>query len=112
MKERLTVLVENNIVAKEIADYTLDVYNDFIVAKGLDGAPAEVFLTHLAMASQRIKDDEIVNYMDDAILADIKNFEKFDEVVELTNAILEKSIVVFPESEVQFLWLHMCNIIK
>lgn len=112
MKERLAVLVENDIVAKEIADYTLGVYNDFIVDKGLDGSPAEVFLTHLAMASQRIKDDNVVDYMDEAILADIKNFKKFDEVVEVTNNILEKSVVKFPESEVQFLWLHMCNILK
>ena len=112
METRLNILADNNIISIEIRDYCMDVYNDIIIKKELDGNATEVFLTHLAMASQRIKENNIVGQMDQAIRDEVLMFEKIDEVKELTEEILQDSVVKFPEVEIDFLWLHLCNVLN
>lgn len=110
MKERLDILVQNNIVDDHIAEYCMNIFNDILTPKNLVSNATEVFITHLAMASQRISKGDVVSNMDDAILEDIKTFERFEEVKNLTDIILETSHVIFPQSEIEFLWLHLCNV--
>lgn len=112
MDIRVGILLENDIITKEIADYVLAINEEIIVANNFDESASEVFITHLAMASKRIEDDNIVTQMDDFILDDIKKFDEFDEVKTMIDRILETSPVKFPQSEVEYLWLHMVNIFR
>ncbi|QIK70409.1 PRD domain-containing protein [Erysipelothrix sp. HDW6C] len=112
MEERLKVLRENNIIDQDVHDYCLNVYEGIIKREGLDSSAAEVLLTHLAMATQRIRNDDVVNAMDDFILDEIKMFADFERVQVLTTEILTDGVVEFPDSEMQFIWLHLSNVLR
>ncbi|NLC41332.1 MAG: PRD domain-containing protein [Erysipelothrix sp.] len=112
MKQRLTILLENHVITQEVYDFVLKIYEGIMKSEDLDGAPSEVFLTHLAMATQRIIDRNIVNEMEEMILNEVKASQYFDEAQRISNLIVEESDISIPESEQQYLWLHLSSALQ
>lgn len=110
MKERLEILRDGSVIDVEVFDDCMALDAGLMTLEGLNDLNAyQVAMTHLAMAMQRIKQGNIVEYMDDMILSEIKNSENYVDVVALTDKIVKEVHVDIPESEIQFLWLHILN---
>lgn len=90
---------------------TLAIY-EVIEDMGLENNASTVLLTHIAMASTRIEQGNIVGKMDENILTDIMNYEYIEEVKELGNTIGSICHVNIPEEEMDFIYLHLCNVIR
>lgn len=71
-----------------------------------------VFITHLAMASQRIQNKEPVEQVDDVIWEEVKNSEHCQEACKLLQEILLDAPCDIPEGECRFLIIHLCNILN
>lgn len=111
MKTRLKVLLDNKIISSDIYDFSLMSY-ETLLGESLKQSSLEVLITHLAMASERIRNGNPVDFMGDDILTAIKDDSDFNDAVRLTELILSNSDIEFPPSETQFMWLHMVNSLK
>lgn len=112
MKQRLAILLENHVITQEVYDYVLTIYEGIMHREELHEASSEVFLTHLAMATQRIVDRNIVNEMDETILNEVKASPYFSEAKRISDLVVEKSFITIPESEQQYLWLHLSSVLQ
>lgn len=112
LKERLTILLENNVITQDVFDYVLEVHEEIISVEKIDGSPMEVFLTHLAMATQRIVNQDIVNGMEEAILDDVKSSDYFEDAKRISDLIVQKSFITIPESEQHYFWLHLSSALQ
>ncbi|CAM4302746.1 PRD domain-containing protein [Erysipelothrix sp. D19-032] len=112
METRLNILLENNVIDAEVYEYAMKIFQEYALEHNWNETATEVFLTHLAMASQRIRNDDVVAPMDDFILNEIKESDHFASVLEVTEKILEHSQIPFPESEKQYIWLHLTNVLN
>lgn len=69
-----------------------------------------MFTTHIAMAIQRILNGDVENPLEEAVLEELRKeeaYEKADEVAEKIYDIIE---VEFPETEKEYLVVHLCNL--
>ncbi|NLW29420.1 MAG: PRD domain-containing protein [Erysipelothrix sp.] len=112
MDERLKILLDNNVISHDVYTFCLKVNEKIVQREQLDQSTATVFMTHLAMATQRIRDNNIVNPLDEFILKQVVSHEKYELAINLIDEILILSPVDYPESEKQYLWLHMCNVLQ
>lgn len=107
--ERINILLEANIISKEVADYVIkviDLFNEYTFDEG----KMEMFTTHLAMATQRTVDQNEELEFDDSIWSQIEMDPKFNQAVELFEMISNHSPVPYMESERKFLIMHLCNL--
>lgn len=111
--ERLSILEEAGLISNSICKYCMETV-DFILQKyeGLNEEKLAIFVTHLAMASQRILDNKIENPVDDSILESLKVEESYEEVLNLINRIVQNEVVTFPDTEIGYLKIHLCNLLK
>ena len=113
MIDRLKVLYDNSVIDTGVYEGCLKLHEGLMNEQELTSVNAyTVAMTHLAMALQRIKQDSIVNAMDEVVLNEIQKDELFDKVTELTHKVLLTIDVEMPESEVQYLWLHLMTVLK
>lgn len=113
MKTRLNILLENNVIDQSVYDETLEILDQIIIPKGLNECDATVvLLTHLAMATTRIKNDDVVAPMDGAIKEEIMKHPSITEVNGLVEEILSKYSTQYPLSEKDYVMLHVCNVIN
>ncbi len=107
--ERINILLEANIISKEVADYVIkviDLFNEYTFDEG----KMEMFTTHLAMATQRTVDQNEELEFDDSIWSQIELDPKFNQAKELFEKISSYSPVPYMESERKFLIMHLCNL--
>lgn len=113
MEMRLGILLDNNVIDKQSHDACLMVHNQIMKPKNLNKLESyQVAITHLAMALQRIKNDDIVGEMDGAILEEIVNAENFNLVKELSGEIISLMPIDIPQSEISYIWLHLLNLLN
>lgn len=76
----------------------------------MDEEKMAMFTTHIAMAIQRILNGDVENPLEEAVLEELRKeeaYEKADEVAEKIYDIIE---VEFPETEKEYLVVHLCNL--
>lgn len=113
MRERLKILQESAVIDEEVYVSCLELHEGLMADEALTRTNAyQVALTHLAMALQRIKQDNIVTGMDEAILSEIVADSLFEAVKELTDTVVKQLGNDIPDPEVQFLWLHFLTVLK
>lgn len=113
LKQRIQILYHGNVISKEVAEfveYTIDVMKEQLPE--LCEEKSEMFTTHLAMAAQRICEGKIAEALDDGIWKEVTSSEQFQRANEFYEKIILKPVVDFPESEKQYLLLHICNILN
>lgn len=113
MIERLNILLENNVIKREIYDEVLAVHKNIMTDLNLIESEAyDVALTHLAMALERVSEENIVESMDDGIYSQLHESEFINQAQDLTKKVVKQLKIEVPESEQQYLLLHFLNLIE
>lgn len=111
MIERLDILHDNNVISKKVYDHCVEIHNK-LFDDHMHKEAYNVFMTHLAMAYQRIVDGNIAEDMDEAMLDEIKTQEQFKEVLNLSDEILTYIDIEIPNSEMSYIYLHLTNLLR
>lgn len=72
----------------------------------------QVFLTHLAMACERMMNNEGVAHLPEAVLIEMRQNSNYQRAVAYVNNLITSCEVIFVESERNYLFLHMLTILK
>lgn len=110
MKERLDILYNSKTISEETYLLSLKIYRKYFENKNFDQDKVSVFITHFAMAVDRIKKGEFVDKFDATIIDQIKNSDAYDKALEYWNLIKAGMKIDIPESEEDYFILHLCNI--
>ena len=112
LKMRIQILKNGGVIGEDVAEFMNKVI-DMMAADypqvGMD--PAAMFTTHLAMALERIKKGEIVEMLDAEIFAEVEETPEYPEAIRFRDKMLAFCPVEFPESEAQFITMHICNML-
>ncbi len=113
LKQRIRILTDGGVIGADTAEFVMNVI-DMIEAEHpkVDADHAAMFTTHLAMAVERIKKGEIVDGMDDICWQQIAETPEFPEAQRFRDRMLPMSPIPFPESESQFILLHICSMLE
>ena len=112
LKTRIQILQMGGVIGDDVAEFmnkVIDMMASDYPQIGMD--PATMFTTHLAMALERIKKGEIVEALDAEIFAEVTECPEYPMAVEFRDKMLAFCPVAFPESEAQFIAMHICNML-
>lgn len=113
MENRLNVLYEANVIDEDIKDACMNIHRDIFVEKSLHKKEAyETLMTHLAMASQRIKEGLSVDKMDAVILNELKDQDLYEESQKFYGMIQSYFSFELPEEEKDYITLHLLNLLQ
>jgi transcriptional regulatory protein LevR len=73
---------------------------------------AAMFVTHLAIALERVSKAEPVAALDAMLLAEIVQNPHYADAQALATGLEKLWGVSFPESELGFIWLHLCTLLN
>lgn len=110
LKTRIEILVQGNVISKKVGDFAyevVDYLNEFYPQKN-----HEMLLTHLAMAVQRIIEDENLVELDEVMWDEVKADIHFTEAEKILHKIQERSFIEFPKNEQQYLMMHICSMLS
>lgn len=110
--ERVGILEDNGMISQKVACYSREIV-DLILSqiREVSQEKLEVLITHLAMAGKRAEEGIEENPIDGAILEAMKSETVYPEAIELRDKILSRTNIVFPETERDFLSVHLCNLL-
>lgn len=111
LNERLEILYSANMIEEKVVKFCQKVIE--ILFEERESYPKEsleIFVTHLAIATQRIIRNEAEADIDEAILNSLKKEEIFHEAERMLNKITSEIDIEFPSSEKNLLLIHLCNI--
>ncbi len=113
LNQRLDILEENHVICKKVADYSRNIV-DLILKEKPDAEEnkAAMFITHLAMAGQRVLDGVVEHPLDNALLDGIKKEPVYQRAEMLKEELLKETDIQFPEAERNFLTVHLCNLLS
>lgn len=113
LNRRLDILEENQVICRKVADYSRKVAERILEEKpDTEEDKAAMFITHLAMAGQRVLDHVKEHPLDGAVLDGIRKEAVYKKAVALRDELLQETDIPFPESEREFLTVHLCNLLS
>lgn len=113
MEQRLDILRDGKVIDEDISIACKQIHNKIFVLRNLQEVPSYVTLmTHLAMAAQRIKENNPVEAMDVNIIAELKKQDNYDEALAMTDEILSYFEFSIPVEEIDYIMLHLLNTLK
>ena len=109
--ERLDILEQAGLITPFVSEQAKKIV-ELITECGspMDEEKMAMFTTHIAMAIQSILNGDVENPLEEAVLEELRKeeaYEKADEVAEKIYDIIE---VEFPETEKEYLVVHLCNL--
>lgn len=110
LKFRIDILKDNGVITKDVQDFMYQVI-DYLADQypAVTQEQATMFITHLAMATQRILAGTIAEGMQAAIFEEVMKHAGYDNALQVLSYIEQHSVVKYPESERQYLVLHLCS---
>lgn len=109
---RIGILEENGIVGKKVADYAKNIVDQILTEfPDAEQDKMEMFITHLVMAGQRTVDGVVENPIDAALLEAMKEEPAYPGAIELRDKLLAQTDIEFPQTEKDFLSVHLCNLL-
>lgn len=113
IQEKLTILKENSVISDVVYDYAQEVLKYLEKKKIItDEDQADVFITHLAMATARQYTDENINAVDQLINNQIKADLKYEPAVNYWKEIAALAPVSFRENEADYFYLHLVTLLN
>lgn len=113
MYERIQILQVNGVISEKVADYTKSVVDRILSeVPEVEREKFEMFITHLAMAGKRAEEGTEENPIDEAVLQGMKEEEAYEKAVMLRDEFLAMTDIKFPETEQDFLSVHLCNFLS
>lgn len=112
LNQRLDILEENHVICKKVADYSKRAVERILEEKpDTEEDKAAMFITHLAMAGQRVLDGVEEHPLDNTLLDGVKKEPVYQRAAELKDELLKETDIRFPEAEQDFLTVHLCNLL-
>ncbi len=71
-----------------------------------------MLITHLATALTRIKKGDSVNPLDESILSELKEYEKYSLAEEIYEDVILDENLVISENEKQYIMMHLCSLLQ
>ncbi len=113
LNQRLDILEENHVICKKVADYSRKAVERILEEKpDTEENKAAMFITHLAMAGQRVLDGAVEHPLDNILLDGIKKEPVYQRAAALKEELLKETDIQFPEAERDFLTVHLCNLLS
>lgn len=112
LKQRIDILEGANMISKEVSDYSKKVVDYLASVSNFEQSKLEMFITHLAMGTQRIVDGEPVNELDVAIIDEVRNDQHYNDASKMYIDLTKDAPVSFPDSEKDFIIMHLCNLLQ
>lgn len=109
--KRIGILESAGVVSKQAADFTRYAASVFC-DRDYDSDSLETFITHLAMASQRVINKDAEAGYDEAVLESLKEEEGYQAALEMRDSLLDHCDIEFSDSERQFLLVHILNLLS
>ena len=75
-----------------------------------NSSEAAMFITHLAMAGQRILEGKEEKPLDGQILESVKQEPAYSKALDFLTYMLNQTDLEFPDTEKDFLTVHLCNL--
>lgn len=113
LKQRIQILQMGGAIGEDAAEFTyrvIDLIGEDYPKIGMDAAA--MFTTHLAMAVERILQGNVVEAMDPELFSQVEDCSQYAQAADLRDKMLSFCPVVFPESERQYLTMHICNMLQ
>ena len=112
MNERLKILLDSNVISRETYDSVNEIYEKFFKEGGYSKEKLDLFFTHLAMCIERVYKGEPIDHLDDSIVEEIKSNNSYEKANKLRDDIKKETRLDIPESEENYLFLHLVNILN
>ncbi len=109
--QKMQILESAKVISSDVASYCIQAYK-ILQHYDLDQEKLMIFITHLAMACERIKKGTIETEFSVAMWQEISEQPEFERAKELYDAISDQSPVDYPGVEYKYLLLHICNLLK
>ena len=111
LNQRLEILLNSGVISQRISDYCNTAVKLLIKQKPeADGDRAAMFITHLAMAGQRILEGKEEKPLDGQILESVKQEPAYSKALDFLTYMLNQTDLEFPDTEKDFLTVHLCNL--
>lgn len=111
LNQRLEILLSSGVITQSISDYSKTVVKLLINQKPeADSDRATMFITHLAMAGQRILEGKEEKPLDGQILETVKQEPVYGSALDFLTYMLNQTDLEFPDTEKDFLTVHLCNL--
>jgi len=111
LNKRTDILLDNNILSIEVANYIKKI-SVYFINEEFEDEKVICFITHLAMMMQRIKEGQIEEPMDAEFIKEIENNKFYYKINKYLLKIIELSKIEIPNSELGYLKLHLCNLVN
>ena len=114
IREKLAILLSSKVIDENTYEYVLHVLDYLLQQKIIDNdKKADDFLTHLAMADQRRKQNETINALESFISQEIQSDPKFLHSKELWQDLQRMTKgKQFAEAELDYFYLHIINMLR
>ncbi|MBV1819271.1 PRD domain-containing protein [Anaerosalibacter bizertensis] len=97
-------------IRKAVIDFIKNIEKKYsIEVKEENGS---MLVTHLAMALSRIKKGEEIESIDEEIFQEVKTMKIYSELPEYYKLLEEQLDIFIPQSEKDYIALHVCTLIK
>lgn len=111
LNQCLEILLNSGVISQRISDYCKTAVKLLIKQKPeADGDRAAMFITHLAMAGQRILEGKEEKPLDGQILESVKQEPAYSKALDFLTYMLNQTDLEFPDTEKDFLTVHLCNL--
>lgn len=70
-----------------------------------------MFVTHMAVALERMRKGEAVAPLDESLLAEVAKSEHFTDAQAIAAELEKLWAVNFSNSELGYIWLHLCTLV-
>lgn len=113
LKERIDILINGNVITQKVGDGVNEVI-DLLYDEHpeTDVEVAKMFITHLAMATHRVVNNEPVEELESSIWEEVLETEHFGKALCMFKKVKGMTNVEYPESERRFLIMHICNVLQ
>ncbi len=109
--ERIRILHEAGLVSKKVAEFCHDTINMVLEERpDADEEKFAMFVTHLAMGTQRVIDKKEENPLQPEVIEALKEESSYEKSCLFAERILGTIDVKFPQTERDYLIVHLCNL--
>ena len=110
--KRIKIWENNHVISHNVGNNTIKVLDEVIASlNDLDEEKISMFITHFAMAAQRTETGNIEQSMDKEVWETVKVDESYSMAERFLQQLLKDLNIKFPDSEKEFLLLHLCNVL-
>lgn len=113
IQEKLTVLKNSQVIDDAAFNYSQDAIEYLKKRKLIEqGDEADVFITHLAMATARQQTDEVIASVDESIKKEIQQSEHYEKAVDVWNELKQLAPTQFRSGEEGYFLLHLVTMMQ